>query len=156
MQKISTCLWFNNQAEEAMNFYVSTFKNSKVTDVSRFGDAGPGEKGSVMSITINLDGTEIIAVNGGPEFAFTEAMSLFVKCEDQAEIDHYWEKLLDGGKPMRCGWLTDKYGVTWQIVPTVLGELLKDKDREKSKRVMQEMLKMVKLDIGLLQAASKG
>jgi predicted 3-demethylubiquinone-9 3-methyltransferase (glyoxalase superfamily) len=156
MQKITPFLWFDNQAEEAMNFYVSIFKNSKIVSVSRYGDAGPGPKGSVMTATFQLDGQEFIALNGGPHFKFTEAISLFVKCQTQHEVDDFWEKLSQGGQKSQCGWLKDKFGLSWQIVPTILGELLGDKDREKSKRVMQAMLQMTKIDIKGLKRASEG
>jgi predicted 3-demethylubiquinone-9 3-methyltransferase (glyoxalase superfamily) len=149
-------LWFDNQAEEAMNFYVSIFKNSKIVSVSRNGDAGPGPKGSVLTATFQLDGQEFIALNGGPHFKFTEAISLFVKCHNQPEVDDFWEKLSQGGQKSQCGWLKDKFGLSWQIVPTILGELLGDKDREKSKRVMQAMLQMTKIDIEGLKRASEG
>ncbi len=153
MQKITPFLWFDGKAEEAMNFYTSIFKNSKVRSVARQGDTGPGAKGTVLTATFELDGQEFIALNGGPMFKFSPAISFFVKCETQEEVDHFWAKLVEGGAPQQCGWLTDKYGVSWQIVPTVLGEMLQDKDPEKSKRVMQAMLKMIKLDIKLLQQA---
>ena len=157
MQKISPCLWFDGKAEEAMNFYMSVFKNGKVVNVMRYGDAGPGPKGSVLAVTFELDGQEFIALNGGPQFQFTPAISMFVKCQTQAEVDDYWEKLLaGGGKPMQCGWLTDKYGVSWQIVPTVLGDMLQSKDAAKSQRAMQAMMKMVKLDIAALKKAFEG
>ncbi len=157
MQKISPCLWFDANAEEAMNFYLSIFKNSKVLSVMRYGEAGPGPKGSVMAVSFLLDGTEIMALNGGPHFQITPAISLFVKCETQAEVDYFWEKLLaGGGKTQQCGWLTDRFGVSWQIVPTVLGEMLQDKDAAKSQRAMQAMLGMVKLDIAALKKAYEG
>ena len=156
MQKITPFLWFDNQAEEAMNFYLSIFKNSKIMSVSRYGDAGPGPKGSVMTATFQLDGQEFIALNGGPHFKFTEAISLFVKCQTQQEVDDFWEKLSQGGQKSQCGWLKDKFGLSWQIVPTILGELLGDSDREKSKRVMQAMLQMTKIDIEGLKRASEG
>jgi predicted 3-demethylubiquinone-9 3-methyltransferase (glyoxalase superfamily) len=156
MQKITPFLWFDNQAEEAMTFYVSIFKNSKIVSVSRYGDAGPGPKGSVMTATFQLDGQEFIALNGGPHFKFTEAISLFVKCHTQQEVDDFWEKLSQGGQKSQCGWLKDRFGLSWQIVPTILGELLGDKDREKSKRVMQAMLQMTKIDIAGLKRASEG
>ena len=153
MQKITPFLWFNNNAEEAVNHYISIFKNSKILSVMRYGDAGPGPKGTVMGISFELDGQEFKALNGGPQFTFSPAISFFVNCETQQEVDDYWEKLSAGGKQIQCGWLQDRYGVSWQIVPTILGQLLQDKDREKSKRVMQAMLKMIKLDIqGLTQA----
>ena len=154
MQKITPFLWFDGKAEEAMNFYTSIFKHAKVGDVTRYGDAGPGPKGSVMSATFELEGQEFIALNGGPMFSFTPAISFFVKCETQGEVDELWAKLSAGGRTNQCGWLQDKYGLSWQIVPTILGKLLQDKNAEKSKRVMQAMLKMTKLDIGLLQQAS--
>jgi len=156
MQKINPFLWFNDQAEEAMNFYLSIFKNSKVVSVSRFGDAGPGPKGKVMVASFELEGQKFMALNGGPEFAFTEAISFLVNCETQQEVDYFWEKLLEGGQPSRCGWLKDKFGLSWQIVPTILLELLGDKDPEISKRVMQAMMQMIKLDMEKLkQAAGK-
>ncbi len=153
MQKIMTCMWFNNQAEEAAIFYTSIFKNSKLDQVSYNGDAGPGQKGSVLTVTFELNGQEMMALNGGPEYKFTPAISLFVNCEDQQEVDHYWEKLSEGGEKRPCGWLTDKFGVSWQIVPTILGVLMSDKDESKAARVMQAMLQMSKLDINLLQQA---
>jgi predicted 3-demethylubiquinone-9 3-methyltransferase (glyoxalase superfamily) len=153
MQKITPFLWFDDQAEEAMNFYVSIFKNSKSGKVSRYGDAGPGPKGTVMVATFQLDGQEFIALNGGPKFKFTEAISLVVNCETQEEVDGFWEKLSAGGEKSRCGWLKDKFGLSWQIVPTVLGELMADKDPEKSKRVMIAMLQMDKIDIATLKQA---
>jgi predicted 3-demethylubiquinone-9 3-methyltransferase (glyoxalase superfamily) len=153
MQKIAPCLWFDGKAEEAMKFYTSIFKNSKVGNVMRYGDAGPGQKGTVMAATFELEGQEFMALNGGPMFKFSPAISFFVKCETQEEVDDLWAKLLEGGAPQQCGWLTDKFGVSWQIVPTILGEMLQDKDAEKAKRVMQAMLKMVKLDIKLLKQA---
>jgi predicted 3-demethylubiquinone-9 3-methyltransferase (glyoxalase superfamily) len=156
MQKIVPFLWFNGTAEEAMNFYVSIFKNSKVGRVSRYGDAGPGPKGSVMSCTFQLEGQEFYALNGGPQFSFTPAISLFVNCETQEEVDRLWEKLSEGGAKDQCGWLTDRFGVSWQIVPTVLGKLLGDKDPQKANRVMTAMLQMKKLDIkGLQQAGDR-
>lgn len=154
MQKITPFLWFDDKAEEAMNFYVSIFKHSKVGRVSRYGDAGPGPKGSVMSATFELDRQEFFALNGGPVFQFTPAISFFVNCETQAEVDEFWEKLSAGGETNRCGWLRDKYGVSWQIVPSILGKLLQDPDAAKSTRVMKAMMQMTKLDIrGLEQAA---
>ena len=154
MQKITPFLWFGDKAEEAMNFYVSIFKHSKVGRVSRYGDAGPGPKGSVMSATFELDRQEFFALNGGPVFQFTPAISFFVNCETQAEVDEFWEKLSAGGETNRCGWLRDKYGVSWQIVPSILGKLLQDPDAAKSTRVMKAMMQMTKLDIrGLEQAA---
>jgi predicted 3-demethylubiquinone-9 3-methyltransferase (glyoxalase superfamily) len=157
MQKISPFLWFDGKAEEAANFYVAIFKNSKIANVMHYGEAGPGPKGSVMGVTFQLDGQEFMAINGGPQFTFSPAISFFVKCETQAEIDRFWDKLLaGGGKTQQCGWLTDKYGVTWQIVPTILGELLQSKDAEKSQRAMRAMMQMVKLDIAALKKAFEG
>lgn len=156
MQKITPFLWFDDQAEEAANFYVSLFKNSRIKDVSRYGDSGPGTKGKVMVIRFELDDVEFTALNGGPQFKFTEAISLLVNCETQAEVDSLWEKLSAGGKKDRCGWLKDKYGLSWQIVPTVLGKLMSDPDREKANRVMKAMLQMDKLDINTLEQAHRG
>ena len=153
MQKITPFLWFDNQAEEAMNFYVSIFKNSKVVSVTRYGDAGPGPKGTVMSAIFELEGQQFYALNGGPQFSFTPAISFFVNCETQQEVDELWEKLSAGGKKNRCGWLNDKYGLSWQIIPSVLGKMLQDKDAEKSKRVMQAMLQMDKIEIEKLKQA---
>lgn len=153
MQKITTFLWFDHQAEEAANFYTSLFKNSRIAGVSRYGEGAPMPKGTAMSVTFELEGQEFMALNGGPLFKFTEAVSLFVKCETQQEIDHFWEKLSEGGQKSRCGWLKDKYGLSWQIVPVVLGQLMSGKDPEKSKRVMQALMKMDKLDIQGLQQA---
>ncbi len=153
MQKITPFLWFNGQAEEAMNFYISIFKNSKAINVSRYGEGGPGQKGSVMSATFQLEGQTFMALNGGPQFTFTPAISLFVNCETQEEVDELWRKLSAGGSEERCGWLKDKYGLSWQIIPSVLGKLLQDKDPEKAKRVLIAMLKMNKIDIKILQEA---
>jgi predicted 3-demethylubiquinone-9 3-methyltransferase (glyoxalase superfamily) len=153
VQKITPFLWFNDQAEEAVNFYVSIFKNSRIVRVSRYGDAGPGPKGSVMSATFELEGQQFYALNGGPQFSFTPAISLFVNCEGQAEVDELWDKLSAGGRKDRCGWLQDKYGLSWQIVPSVLGKLLGDKNPSKSSSVMKAMLQMDKLDIARLQQA---
>jgi len=156
MQKITTFLWFDNQAEEAMNFYTSIFRNSKILNVSRYGDAGPGPKGTVMVGTFQLEGQEFMALNGGPHFKFTEAISLVINCETQEEVDNFWEKLSEGGQKSQCGWLKDKYGLSWQVVPTILGELMQDKDPEKANRVMQAVLKMTKLDIATLKQAYEG
>jgi predicted 3-demethylubiquinone-9 3-methyltransferase (glyoxalase superfamily) len=153
MQKISPFLWFDDQAEEAANFYVSVFKNSEILNVSRYGEGAPRPAGSAMSVSFVLDGLEFQALNGGPEFSFTEAISLFVHAETQEEIDDLWEKLTAGGSPSQCGWLKDKYGLSWQIVPPVLGELLSDPDPNKSSRVLQAMLGMTKIDIAGLRAA---
>ncbi len=156
MQKITPFLWFDNQAEEAMNFYVSIFKNSKVLDVTRYGEAGPGPKGTVMTAKFRLDGQEFVALNGGPQFKFTEAISFVVNCETQKEVDEFWEKLSEGGEKSRCGWLEDKFGLSWQVVPTVLVEMYQDKDPEKSQRVMKAMLQMEKLNIKKLKEAYDG
>jgi predicted 3-demethylubiquinone-9 3-methyltransferase (glyoxalase superfamily) len=151
MQKITPFFWFDNQAEDAVHFYTSIFRNSKVVSVIRYGEAGPGPKGSAMTVTFQLDGQEFVALNGGPHFKFSEAVSFVVNCETQQEVDEFWEKLSEGG--VQCGWLKDKYGLSWQVVPTVLVEMLQDKDPEKSKRVMEAMLQMKKIDIkGLKQA----
>jgi predicted 3-demethylubiquinone-9 3-methyltransferase (glyoxalase superfamily) len=153
VQKITPFLWFDDQAEEAMTFYTSIFENSKVVNVSRYGEAGPGRAGTVMTATFELAGQQFIALNGGPQFKFTEAISLFVNCETQEEVDELWEKLSEGGEKGPCGWLKDRYGLSWQIVPSALGKLLGDEDPEKAGRVMQAMLKMSKLDIAALQQA---
>lgn len=153
MPKITPFLWFDDNAEEAINFYTSIFKNSKIGRVTRYGDAGPGPKGTVMSATFQLEGQEFMALNGGPHFKFTPAISLFVDCKTQEEVDDLWERLSAGGKTERCGWLTDRFGLSWQIIPAILGQLLQDKDPHKSKRVLQAMLQMNKIDIaGLKQA----
>lgn len=153
MQKITPFLWFDDQAEEAMKFYVSIFKNAKVLGTTRYGEAGPGEKGKVMTARFQLEGQDFIALNGGPHFRFSEAISFVVNCETQHEVDELWEKLSAGGETQRCGWLKDKYGVSWQIIPTVLGQLLSDKDAAKSQRVMNAMLQMNKIDIDGLKKA---
>jgi predicted 3-demethylubiquinone-9 3-methyltransferase (glyoxalase superfamily) len=153
MPKITPFLWYDGQAEEAVNFYVSIFKNSKIVSMARYGEAGPGPKGSVMTAAFQLEGQDFVALNGGPQFKFTPAISFVVNCETQQEVDDLWEKLSAGGRKDWCGWLTDKYGVSWQIVPVILSKLLQDKDPEKSKGVMQAMLKMDKLDIGRLKEA---
>jgi len=154
MRKIRPFLWFDKEAEEAANFYVSIFRNSQVLEVTRYGAAGPGPAGSVMTVAFVLDGEEFIALNGGPHFQFTEAISLFVSCEDQAEVDYFWQKLTEGGQPSHCGWLKDRFGLSWQIVPTALPRLLADPDRDRSQRVMQAMLEMRKIDIAALEAAA--
>ncbi len=161
MQRITPFLWFNGQAEEAANFYVSVFQHSKIVSVSRYGDAGAQAssrpKGSVMVVVFQLEGQEFMALNGGPEFTFSPAISFVVNCETQAEVDMLWEKLTEGGREIECGWLQDKYGVSWQIVPTLLGQLLQDKDPAKSERVMKAMLQMKKLDVnGLRRAYEQG
>jgi predicted 3-demethylubiquinone-9 3-methyltransferase (glyoxalase superfamily) len=156
MQKITPFLWFDSQAEEAARFYCSIFKNSKIGAIARYGEAGPGPKGSVMTVAFELDGQPFTALNGGPHFKFTEAVSFVVNCRDQAEVDEMWDKLSAGGETSQCGWLNDKFGLSWQIVPTVLMELVSDPDPEKSKRVMQAMLQMTKIDIAKLKAAHAG
>ena len=153
MKKITPFLWFDDKAEEAMNFYVSIFKNSKVGSVTRYGDAGPGPKGSVMTATFPLDGQDFIVLNGGPHFKFTEAISFSVDCKTQEEVDELWEKLSAGGQKSRCGWLKDKYGLSWQIIPKGLGQMLNDPDPARAQRVMQAMLKMNKIDLAGLEAA---
>lgn len=153
MQKITPFLWFDNQAEEAINFYTSIFRNSRVLNVARYGDAGPGPAGSVMTATFELDGQEFTALNGGPQYKFTEAISFLVNCKTQKEVDELWEKLSEGGEEGPCGWLKDKFGVSWQIIPTALGEMLSDPDPAKAQRVMEAMLKMKKIEIPLLQQA---
>ena len=156
MPKISPCLWFDNQAEEAAKHYTGIFPNSKINRISRYGDTGPGPKGSVMTVDFVLDGQPYIALNGGPVFKFTEAISLTVDCKTQEEVDSYWSKLGKGGSESQCGWLKDKFGLSWQIVPTALIEMLTDPDPKKANRVMQAMLKMVKLEIKDLVRAYQG
>lgn len=153
MQKIVPFLWFDNKAEEAMNFYLSIFKNSTIGAVSRYGNGGPGSEGMVMTATFELNGQQFMALNGGPIFKFTEAVSFLVNCETQAEVDELWDKLSAGGEKSQCGWLKDKYGLSWQIIPTALGRLMGDKDRAKAGRVIRAMLQMTKIDIAKLQAA---
>jgi predicted 3-demethylubiquinone-9 3-methyltransferase (glyoxalase superfamily) len=153
MQKITPFLWFDNNAEEAINFYSSIFKNSKIVNVSRYGEGGPAPKGTLMSATFELEGQTFMALNGGPHFKFNEAISLFVNCETQEEVDELWEKLSSGGEESRCGWLKDKYGLSWQIIPTILGKLMQDEDAVKAKNVMEAMLKMNKIDINALKQA---
>jgi predicted 3-demethylubiquinone-9 3-methyltransferase (glyoxalase superfamily) len=155
-QKITPFLWFENQAEEAMNFYVSVFKDSEVLNVSRFGEEGSSPAGTVVVASFRLFGQEISAFNGGPEFNFTEAISFQIDCEDQAEVDYYWDKLTEGGEESVCGWLKDRYGLSWQVTPRILTELLGDEDPEKSNRVMQAMLQMRKIDIAKLEEAYRG
>jgi len=153
MQKITPFLWFNGNAEEAVNFYLTVFKNSKILGIARYGEAGPGPKGSVLTIDFELEGERFTALNGDAHFAFTGAISFVVHCKSQEEVDHYWDKLSEGGRQMQCAWLIDKYGVTWQIVPDILIKLLRDEDPAKSDRVMRAMLKMHKIDIATLQRA---
>jgi predicted 3-demethylubiquinone-9 3-methyltransferase (glyoxalase superfamily) len=153
MQKITPFLWFDGDAEEAVNFYTSIFKNSKTVSITHYGEEGPGPKGTLMSATFQLDGQEFMALNGGPQFTFSPAISFFVNCTNQEEVDALWEKLSEGGEKQRCGWLKDKYGVSWQIIPSVLGEMLQSKDAEKSKKVMEAMLKMNKIEVKTLKAS---
>ena len=153
MQKITPFLWFDTQAEEAAKFYTSTFKNSKIGSIKRYGDGGPRPKGMVMSVAFEIEGQSFVALNGGPQFTFTPAISLFVNCETQQEVDELWDKLLEGGKPSQCGWLTDKYGLSWQIIPAALMKLMNDPDPKKANRVTQAMLQMVKIDVRSLEAA---
>jgi predicted 3-demethylubiquinone-9 3-methyltransferase (glyoxalase superfamily) len=152
MPKIQPFLWFDNQAEEAMNLYVSLFPNSKILNVVRYGDVGPG-KGEVMTCTFELAGQQVTALNGGPYFKFTEAVSFSVDCEDQAEVDYYWDRLLDGGQPSQCGWLKDRFGFSWQIVPTVLPQLIGGPDPARANKARAAMMKMTKLDIAALREA---
>lgn len=156
MQKITPFLWFDGKAEEAANFYVSIFKNSKIGNVTRYGDAGPGPKGTVMIVTFSLDGLEFTALNGGPQYKFSPAISFFVNCETQEEVDELWEKLSEGGDRLQCAWLRDKYGVSWQIVPSALRQLMQDKDPLKSQRVFRAILQMSKIDIEGLKRAYRG
>ena len=153
MQKVTPFLWFDGKAEEAMHFYVSVFKNSRIGSLTRYGEGGPGPKGTVMSATFQLEGQDFCALNGGPQYTFSPAISFVVNCETQQEVDELWEKLTAGGEEQPCGWLKDKYGLSWQVIPTVLGTLLQDKDAEKAKRVMLAMLQMKKIDIKRLQQA---
>jgi len=153
MQKITPFLWFNDQAEEAMNFYTSIFKNSKILHIARYGEAGPGKPGSVMTGTFELEGQQFMALNGGPHFTFSGAVSFLVDCKTQEEVDELWNKLTEGGEEQPCGWLVDKFGLYWQIIPSILGELLNDKDPVKAQRVMHAMLQMKKIDIAKLKEA---
>ncbi len=151
--RITPFLWFDHPAEEAARFYTSIFRDSKITDISRYGEEGPGPAGSVMCVVFELEGQEFTALNGGPEFTFTPAISFVINCETQAEVDAYWERLSDGGEIQQCGWLTDRYGISWQVVPTVLGELLQDEDPVRAGNVMRAMMQMRKLDIAVLKSA---
>ena len=153
MQKITPFLWFDNNAEEAVNFYASIFKDARILDVVRYGEAGPGPAGTAMTVSFELFGQEFIALNGGPHFKFNEAVSFSINCETQEEVDEFWGKLTEGGEESRCGWLKDKYGLSWQVNPTILGEMLKDKDTEKAKRAIEAMLQMGKIDIPTLKRA---
>lgn len=154
MPKLTPCLWFDTQAEEAANFYISVFKNSRVLDVLRYGEAGPGPEGSVLTVNFELDGQEFVALNGGPQFSFSEAISFQVSCGSQDEVDEYWALLTEGGEESQCGWLKDRYGLSWQIVPTRMIELLTDSDAEKSARAMRAMLEMKKIDIATVEQAA--
>jgi predicted 3-demethylubiquinone-9 3-methyltransferase (glyoxalase superfamily) len=156
MTKITPWLWFDTEGEDAANFYVSIFKNSRITDISRYGEAGPRPAGTVMTVSFELDGQEYVALNGGPEFRFTEAVSFQVRCESQDEVDEFWSRLSEGGEPGQCGWLKDRYGLSWQIVPAGLEEVLGDPDPEGAQRAMKAMLGMTKLDIEELKAAARG
>jgi predicted 3-demethylubiquinone-9 3-methyltransferase (glyoxalase superfamily) len=157
MKSLVPCLWFDTEAEEAMNFYTSVFKNSKKGKVSRYGEAGPRPAGMVITASFELNGIEFLALNGGPQFKFTEAISFQIPCESQEEVDYYWDKLIEGGgKPSQCGWLKDKFGLSWQVFPTVLLKLLSDPDRAKANRVMQAMMQMAKIDSANLEQAAKG
>ncbi len=155
-QAFTTCLWFDTEGEEAANFYTSVFKDSKIGSISRYNDAGPRPAGTVITVEFELNGQKFVALNGGPEFKFTEAISFQIPCADQAEVDYYWDKLSEGGEEGACGWLTDKYGLSWQVVPTVLVELLSDADRVKAQRATQAMLSMSKLDVAALRKAHAG
>lgn len=155
MQKITPCLWFDTEAEEAATFYTSIFQNSRILDVARYGAAGPRPEGMVMTVNFELDGQEFVALNGGPEFTFDEAISFQVSCETQDEVDEFWSRLSEGGEEGPCGWLKDRYGVSWQIVPSRLIELINDPDKEKSQRVMSAMLGMKKIDIPALERAAE-
>jgi predicted 3-demethylubiquinone-9 3-methyltransferase (glyoxalase superfamily) len=156
MRGITPFLWFESQAEEAARFYVSVFPSSRITQTTCYGEEGPGPKGTVMTVAFELDGQEFVALNGGPQFSFTQAVSFVVNCETQAEVDRFWERLSEGGKTNQCGWLQDRYGVPWQVVPTALGRLLGDEDPQKSRRAMKAMLQMKKLDLGELERAYAG
>jgi Uncharacterized protein conserved in bacteria len=156
MQKVTPFLWFDDQAEEAASFYVSIFRNAKISSIARYGDGGPRPKGTVMTATFEIEGEEFTALNGGPEFTFSPAISFCVNCADQGEVDELWEKLTAGGEPGQCGWLNDKFGVSWQIIPKALIELLNDPDPVKSQRVMSAMLQMKKIDVAALERAHDG
>jgi predicted 3-demethylubiquinone-9 3-methyltransferase (glyoxalase superfamily) len=156
MQKITPFLWFDGRAEEAANFYVSIFKDSKIGKVNRYGDHGPGPKGTVMIATFQINGQDFIALNGGPQFKFTPAVSFVANCENQQEVDDLWEKLSEGGEKRQCGWLQDKFGISWQIVPTALPKLMSDPDREKTSRVMQALMQMTRIEINKLEDAFQG
>ena len=154
MHKITPCLWFDDQAEDAAKFYMSVFKNSQILDVARYGEGGPGPEGTAMTVSFELDGQDFVALNGGPQFTFDEAISFQVSCQDQDEVDYYWNALTDGGEESMCGWLKDKFGLSWQIIPTRLPELLGDSDPERAQRATQAMLGMRKIDIAAMEAAA--
>ena len=156
MPKTTACLWFDTQGEDAANFYVSLFPNSSITNVARYGSAGPRPEGSVMTVDFELDGAPFVALNGGPEFSFTEAVSFQIDCADQEEVDRYWDAFADGGEPGPCGWIKDKFGLSWQVIPAALGTLLDDPDPERAQRAMAAMLTMGKLDVAALHAAADG
>lgn len=153
MTRITPMLWFDHQAEEAAQFYTSIFRNSRITGLSRYGDAGPGPKGSIMVVSFELDGQPFTALNGGPHFKFTEAVSFVVNCANQQEVDHYWDRLLEGGAPQQCGWLKDRFGLSWQVVPTAVIDMLSDPDTVKSQRAMQAVMQMIKIDIAQVRNA---
>ncbi len=155
-QRIVPNLWFDTQAEEAAQFYCSVFPRSRVLDVTRYGEAGPGTAGTVMTVAFELDGQRFVGINGGPQFPFTEAVSFQITCADQGEVDHYWDRLLDGGQENQCGWLKDRYGLSWQVVPEGMEEALSDEDPERARRAMEAMLGMTKLDLAALRRASDG
>jgi len=156
MTRITPCLWFDGDAEEAANLYVSVFKNAKITEISRYGDAGPLPKGTVLTVAFELDGQPFTALNGGPQYKFTEAVSFQIPCETQGEVDHYWNGLTAGGSEQPCGWLKDRFGVSWQVVPNRLIELIKTPDTAKARRVMEAMFKMKKIDVAAIEAAANG
>ena len=156
MPRITPNLWFDTEARDAAEFYVSIFPNSEITDISTYGEAGPGTAGTVMTVSFSLDGQPYTGINGGPMFTFSEAISLHIACADQTEVDYYWSKLVDGGEESQCGWLKDRYGLSWQVVPDALGELLSDLDRDRATRAMRAMLGMRKLDVAALRAAADG
>lgn len=156
MQKITPFLWFDGNAEEAVNLYTSIFKNSKMEAITRYGAGGPGPEGTVMTATFLLDGQKFMALNGGPHYTFSPAISFVINCQTQEEIDWFWEKLTEGGEAVQCGWLKDRFGVSWQVVPTIMGELMTDKDAQKAQRVLEAMLQMIKIDIATLKRAYEG
>jgi predicted 3-demethylubiquinone-9 3-methyltransferase (glyoxalase superfamily) len=156
MPKVTPFLWFDDQAEEAARFYVSLFKNSSIGRIARYGDAGPGPKGSIVTIEFELDGQAFVGLNGGPHFKFTEAVSFSIDCADQAEVDFYWDRLSEGGQTSQCGWLKDRFGLSWQVVPAILADMIGDPDPEKARRATEAMLQMTKLDIAKLQQAHAG